>query len=142
MSDWKVIKISPEEWVRQFSENCHRLVFNEIKPAVKERITYALLVVNGPDAVGYVTVRELDDVNVYWQWGGVIPKFRRSMTAVKAIELAIEWQRQHSARITTYVENTNLPMLKFYLSYGFLILGTRTFGGKIMVDLLKELHGN
>jgi ribosomal protein S18 acetylase RimI-like enzyme len=140
--NWKAIQISQEEWMAGFSENMHKLVFKEIKPATRDRISYALLIVKDEEVIGYVTVREMDDENVYWQFGGVIPKFRRSMTAVKCIETAIEWQKARSRRIVTYVENTNLPMLKFYLSYGFLIIGTRTFEGKVMVDLMKVLNGN
>lgn len=142
MNDWRIIKVSPEDWAKNFSENIHKIVFKEIKPATQDRISYALLCVRGPDVVGYVTVREIDDQTVYWQWGGAMPQFRRSITAVKGIETAIEWQKQQSRRILTYTENTNTPMLKFYISYGFLVIGTRTFAGKVMVDLIKELHGN
>lgn len=142
MTGWQAIPVTQEDWVAGFSENMHKLVFKEIKPATRDRISYAVLIVKDEEVIGYVTVRELDDENVYWQFGGVIPKFRKSMTAVKCIETAIEWQKQRSRRIVTYVENTNLPMLKFYLSYGFLIIGTRTFEGKVMVDLMKVLNGN
>jgi ribosomal protein S18 acetylase RimI-like enzyme len=142
MSEWKAIQIGEAEWKEKFSENFHKLVFKEVKPAFRDRISYALLVVKAEEAIGYVTVREMDDENVYWQFGGVIPKFQKSMTAVKCIETAILWQKEHSKRITTYVENTNLPMLRFYLSYGFLVVGTRTYLGHLMVDLIKELHGN
>lgn len=142
MTGWQAIPVTQEDWVAGFSENMHKLVFKEIKPATRDRISYAVLIVKDEEVIGYVTVREMDDENVYWQFGGVIPKFRKSMTAVKCIETAIEWQKQRSRRIVTYVENTNLPMLKFYLSYGFLIIGTRTFEGKVMVDLMKVLNGN
>jgi RimJ/RimL family protein N-acetyltransferase len=140
--NWKVVQVSEEEWKERFSENFHKLVFKEIKPASRDRISYALLIIRGEEVVGYVTVREMDDENVYWQFGGVIPKYQRTITAVKAIESGIEWQRQRSRRIVTYVENTNLQMLRFYLSYGFLVVGTRTFAGRVMVDLIKELHDN
>lgn len=142
MSEWKAIQVSQEDWVAGFSENMHKLVFKEMKPGYRDRISYALLIVKDEDVIGYVTVREMDDENVYWQFGGVIPQFRKSMTAVKCIETAIEWQKQRSRRIVTYVENTNLPMLKFYLSYGFLIIGTRTYDGKVMVDMIKVLNAN
>jgi ribosomal protein S18 acetylase RimI-like enzyme len=137
-----IIQVSAQEWSEKFSNNFHKVVFKEDKSHIEDRISYALLCVKGPDVIGYVTVRELDQHNVYWQWGGVVPAFRRSMTAVKAIESALEWQKKHSRGILTYVENRNLPMLKFYLAYGFLIIGTRTLFGKVMVDLAKDLHGN
>lgn len=139
---WQVVQLSEADWKERFSENFHKLVFKEIKPATRDRISYALLVVKDEEVIGYVTVREMDDENVYWQFGGVVPKYQRTMTAVKCIENAIDWQRKNSLRIVTYVENTNLQMLRFYLAYGFLIMGTRTFQGRVMVDLVKELHGN
>lgn len=142
MSEWKVIKISPEDWANGFSEDAHKIVFKEIKPASRDRISYALLVVKDEVVIGYVTVREIDDETVYWQFGGVVPQFRRSITAVKCVEMATDWQRAHSKRIVTYTENTNLPMLKLHLSYGFKIVGTRTYMGKVMVDMIKELHPN
>lgn len=140
MSEWKAIKLSPLEWAARFSENIHKAVFKEIKPAYRDRISYALLITKGEDAIGYVTVREMDNENVYWQFGGVLPEYRKSMTAVRCIETALEWQKEHSLRVVTYVENMNLPMLRFYLARGFIIIGTRHWEGKVMVDLIKELR--
>jgi GNAT superfamily N-acetyltransferase len=141
MSDWKVIQLSQEDWVKNFSENMHKIVFKEIKPAHRDRISYALLVAKADAVVGYVTVRELDDENVYWQFGGVLPQYQGSMTAVRCIGEAVEWQRQRSKRIRTYVENTNSRMLRFWMASDFLVIGTHTFNGHVMVDLLKELQG-
>ena len=135
-----MIKIPAEEWAEKYSQNAHKAVFNEIKPGFRDRISYALLVVKDEIATGYVTVREMDDENVYWQFGGVLPTFRKSMTAVCSIEAALAWQKLVSRRVVTYVENTNSAMLRFYIKYGFLIIGTRTFNGKIMVDLIKDLQ--
>ncbi len=140
--NWKVAKVPAEEWQQKFSAESHRLVFGTIKPKHRDRIDYALLVIRDEAPVGYVTVKEYDCETVYWQFGGVFPRLRRSMTAVRAIEEALEWQKKHSRRILTYVENKNLPMLRFYLGYGFLIIGTRTYNNMVMVDLVKELHGN
>ena len=136
---WQVIKVSPEDWVAKFAESAHKIVFKENLPARRHRINYALLVTKDEAVIGYVTVREYDDEAVYWQFGGVIPGYRASMTAVKCIEMALAWQKEHgSKRITVYVENKNLPMLRFFLAYGFLIIGTRTYSGATMVDMVKE----
>lgn len=140
---WKVIKLTPEEWANKFSENAHRAVFGEVKPAWRDRISYALLIVKGDDAIGYVTVREYDNETVYWQFGGVLPKYRKSLIAVKCIEAALEWEKAQNKRILTYVQNTNLPMLRFYLAYGFIIIGVRIWKTQTMVDLVKEFdNGN
>lgn len=141
-NEWKAIEISPDEWARGFSENFHKLVFKEIRPASYDRIDYAILVVKSEDVVGYVTVRELDNETVYWHFGGAVPKFRKSIIAARAIELALEFQKQRSKKLVTYVENRNLPMLRFYLSYGFVIIGTRHYFGKTFVDMVKDLDGN
>lgn len=142
MSEWKVLQLSQEEWAEKFSENIHKVVFKEIKPGYRDRISYAVLVVKDEEVIGYVTVREIDNEAVYWQFGGIVPKYQKTMTAVKCIETALKWQKERSLRIVTYVKNTNLPMLRFYLGYGFLIIGTRTYRNDVMVDMVKELHGN
>lgn len=133
----EVIQVSAEEWPK-YSENIHKLVFKEIKPASRDRISYALLFVKEQEVIGYVTVRELDDENVYWQFGGVLTRFRRGLLGCQCFEMALEWQKARSKRVVMYVENKNLPMLKMALAYGFLIIGTRTFREFTMVDLMRE----
>lgn len=137
---WKVVQVSPLDWAKTFSQNAHKAVFQELRGAFIDRISYALLVIKDEVVIGYVTVMDYDAETVYWQFGGVLPTFRKSITAVKCIETAIEWQKKISTRILTYVENTNLPMLRFYLAYGFIIIGTRTYNGHTMLDLVKELR--
>ena len=41
-------------------------------------------------------------------------------------------------RITTYIQNTNSPMLRIAMKVGFKIIGTRTFKGDVMVEFLLE----
>ena len=130
----------PEEWAARYAESAHRIVFGELHNPAKDRLSYALLIIKDDEPIAYVTVKENDSENVYWQFGGVFPEHRKSMTAVKCIELGMTWQRQRSKRILTYVENTNYPMLRFYMSYGFIIIGTRHCFGKVMVDLCKEFN--
>jgi RimJ/RimL family protein N-acetyltransferase len=142
VTEWKAIKISPEEWAKGFSENIHKVVFKEIRSASEDRISYAILVVKNEDVVGYVTVRELDNDSVYWHFGGAVPKFRKSIIAARGILTLLDFQKGLTKRIVTYVQNTNLPMLRFYLTYGFIIIGIRAYGNKVFVDLVKELHGN
>lgn len=132
------MQVSAEEWANSLSEDMHKLVFGELKPASKDRISYALLFVKAEEVVGYVTVRELDDENVYWQFGGLLTRFRRGLLGVQCFEMALEWQKARSKRVVMYTENTNLPMLKMALAYGFRIIGTRTFKQFLMVDLMRE----
>lgn len=133
-----VLQVMPEEWARRFSAEMHKLVFKELKPAEVDRISYALLFVYKNEPIGYVTVRETDHETVYWQFGGVLTRFRRGVLGCRCFEAALEWQKARSKRVMLYTENTNLPMLKMALAYGFLVIGTRTFRQFLMVDLMRE----
>src|SRR5271166_1470713 len=126
---WKIIQVSPEEWKSAASRLAHSMVFGQ--QLYNERIDYALVAARGEEFVGYVTVKENDADNVYWQFGGVIPHFQKSIVVSKALKELLDWQKQHSKRILSYVENSNLSMLRLFLSSGFLIVGTRTSQGKI-----------
>lgn len=139
-SNLHVIQVSAEEWASSFSEDMHKLVFKEKKPAFVDRISYALLIVKAQEVVGYITVRENDHETVYWQFGGVLTRFRRGLLGSKCFEVALEWQKARSKRIMMYTENTNLPMLRLALAYGFIIVGTKTFRQYLMVDLLREFE--
>lgn len=135
----KIIRVSAEDWSK-YSEDAHRAVFGTIKPAYFDRISYALLAISDTDEpVSYITVREHDHETVYYQFSGVFPKFRKTLTPVKAYTAFLEYQKCHSKRVTTYIENTNFAMLKMALFLKFVVIGTRTFGGSIFLDLVKEL---
>lgn len=133
-----VSRIEPDEWKNRFSEDIHKLVFKEIKPAFADRISYALLLTYQEEVIGYLTVRETDHETVYWQFGGLLSRFRRGMLGSRCFEAALEWQKAHSKRVMMYVQNTNLSMLKLALGYGFLVIGTRTFREFLMCDLMRE----
>lgn len=136
----QVVRIEPDEWAARFSEEIHKLVFKEIKPSFADRISYALLFVCQEEVVGYLTVRETDHETVYWQFGGVLPGVRRRLLGRGCVAAALEWQKAYSKRVMLYTQNTNLPMLKLALGYGFLVIGTRTFKNWVMVDLIKEFE--
>jgi hypothetical protein len=135
-----VIQVTAEQWASSFSEEMHKLVFKELKPAFVDRISYALLIVQAEEVVGYITVRENDHETVYWQFGGVLTRFRRGLLGSKCFEVALEWQKARSKRVLMYTENTNLPMLRLALAYGFLVVGTKTFRQHVMVDLMREFE--
>jgi len=134
-----ILRYTPEQW-REYSEGAHAAVFGKNKPAERDRISYALLSVDEKTErlIGYVTVREHDHESVYWQFGGAFPALRNTTFPVRAYDEAIRYQQRLSKRIGTYVENTNYPMLKMALKFGFLIVGTRNFNGNVLVDLTKE----
>lgn len=138
-----VLRVSREDW-KDFSANAHRAVFNSIKPAEFDRIDYALLCIDSgkDEPTGYVTVRELDPETVYWQFGGGFPWAQKSIWMAKTYDALLKKQSEFSRRMTTRIENTNLPMLKLALSKGLLILGVRIWDGATLLELVKEFHGD
>lgn len=134
-----VRKLTKEEW-SSLSENAHRAMFKENRPASMDRIDYALIVEDETGICGYVTARELDSEAVYWQYGGAFPGTHSSMKAFAYYGDFIDWTRQRYKRITTLVENTNVRYLKLAMHYGFRIIGCRTFKGTILVELLNDFE--
>lgn len=133
-----VKKISKEEW-KEMSASAHLICFNEKRDPEMDRIDFALLNVRGEEPLNYCTVRELDSESVYWQYGGAFPNTKGTGTSFYSYQRYADWCfDQGYKRITTYVQNDNLAMLKIALQVGFRIIGTRTFKGCIMVELLLE----
>jgi len=133
----RVEKINKGEWI-SMSRDAHLICFNEIRDPMMDRIDFALLSVRD-EPLSYCTVRELDAESVYWQHGGSFPNTKGTGTAYYDYKRYAEWCFENSyKRVTTYIENNNLNMLKIALKVGFLIIGTRTFNGHIMLELLLE----
>lgn len=138
MSDFSVLKITPQEWA-SISENCHAVVFQEKRPFDMDRLDYVLLAESAEKKpCGYCTVRELDSESVYWQYGGGFPGTKESVNAVQAYGKFIEWTKSRYKRISTYVENSNVRYLKLAMHFGFRVVGCRFIQGKIYLDLLNE----
>lgn len=134
----EVIKLNKGEWI-SLSKDAHLICFNETRDPMMDRIDFALI--NDRDGIplNYCTVRELDADSVYWQYGGAFPNTKGSVVSYYSYERYANWCFDDGyKRITTYIENTNLPMLKIALKVGFLIIGTRTFKGCVMLELLLE----
>ena len=133
-----VEKICKREWY-SLAENAHLICSNEVREPSMDRIDFALLNVKDKEPLNYCTVRELDSESVYWQHGGAFPNTKGQVTAFYSYKRNAEWCFESGyKRITTYIENNNMPMLKIALKVGFLIIGTRTFKGHIMLELLLE----
>lgn len=133
----RVFKYLPEEWAKD-SENAHRAVFGEIKPASWDRITYTLLAVCNDLPQGYVTVREVDPEAVYWQFGGMFWPKRGTPLTARIYRRLLEEQGKMSKFMTTYIENTNSAMLRLALSEGLQIIGVRNARGSVLVEFFKE----
>lgn len=134
-----VQKIEKEVWGSYFSELAHKICFEERKPASRDRIDYALLVVDSNDSpCGYITVRELDSETCYWQFGGVFPGTIGTTKSFKAYKACIEWSRGKYKRVSTLIENQNSAMLKFAAKVGFLIVGIRNYHGTVLLEHVME----
>ncbi len=132
--------VSPAWW-SEVSEGVHFAVFQESRAATLDRIDYALIVRDEADfPVGYVTCRDHDGETVYWQYGGVNPAHSTTVTAVKGYRALIDNARQRYRRIHTLVEAENIRYLKLAMREGFRIVGTRTFKGKVLVELMLEFE--
>lgn len=137
----RVIKINSSDWAES-SEYAHITCFNEKRPAEMERIDFALLAIDEkPQA--YCTVRELDSESAYWQFGGSFPEARDTIKSFKAYSMFRNWMKEAGyKRISTYVKNDNIVMLKMAFKIGYRIIGTRTFKNEIYVELLNDLAGD
>ena len=136
----EVKKLSPLEWSK-LSTEAHLICFGEIRPSQMDRIDFALMTVKDELPQSYCTVRELDEESAYWQYGGSFPSAKDTIISMKSYE-AFRDTMMHMGykRITTYVKNDNIVMLKMAFKIGYRIIGTRTFKNEIYVELLNEFY--
>lgn len=134
-----VNRIEAQDWKETFSENAHRICFEKHKPGEWDRISFALIVANGEQAMGYLTCREHDAESLYWQFGGSFPGTQGTTMTWRGYQAFVEYCRPNYKRITTLIENENVAMLKMAMKVGFRIIGLRAFGGKVYLEHLLEL---
>lgn len=91
--------------------------------------------------MGYVTVRELDEKTAYIGYGGVFPAFQRSYGAVGVYRLGMSYVGERYERASTLIQNTNIPMLKLAMKFGWLIKGMRVFENDIFLEHQIEFGG-
>lgn len=130
--------LTPGEWA-SLSEKAHVICFNEKRYSYMDRIDFTLLGVIDSEPVAYCTVRELDFESCYWQYGGAFPNVKDTVKSFAAYKKFADWCFENKyKRVSTYIANTNIVMLKMAFKVGFRIIGTRTFKGDILVELLNE----
>lgn len=132
--------IYPDEW-KVMAKNAHLAVFDEIRNADVDRISFALLGKKNDQLLGYVTARETDAETVYWQFGGAFQGCKGSILVIRTYQAFIDWMKNKYKRITTFVENTNLSYLRLAMSCGFLITGIKNFNNTILIELTLEFKG-
>lgn len=130
--------LNPQEWAN-VSENAHLTCFYEIRFAHMDRIDFTLVTAKEDVPQAYCTVRELDSETVYWQYGGAFPSSKNTVNSFASYKMFRDWCFNNGyERISTYVENTNIVMMKMAFKVGFRVIGTRAFKGAVLVELLNE----
>lgn len=126
--------LMPDQW-RTFSENAHAIAFGKRKDVHEERIDFALVATNQKgDLIGYVTVKEMDARAVYWQFGGAFPPGKGTLYVWEGYKAFLAWTALRYERMTTLIENTNVPMLKIALKAGLRVIGIRNYKGDVLLE--------
>lgn len=135
----EIERIEKDDW-KKLSEKAHLIVFAENKPAEMDRLDYALVAKMGTNLLGYVTCRETDANSIYWQFGGAFPGTKSSSLSFACYLRLVWWTKQHYARVTTLIENTNVVYLKMALKIGFRVIGIKNFNGRIYLEHTMEFN--
>lgn len=134
--DIKVVsKIDFDELV----EKAHLVTFNETRPQEMNRYDFALLAVEDEKIIAYGLCREFDGETLYLGFGGCFPEYQKSRKAVEWYEEAISWALQKYKRVTTLIENENVPMLRVAFHCGLRIIGVKLFKQQIFCELMREV---
>lgn len=133
-----VEKLLPDKW-NPLSENAHLITFNEVKHSDQDRISFALIVKNENEVLlGYVTCRETDSDTLYWQYGGAFPGTIKTSVTFLGYQAFANWCRPRYKRIVTYINNTNVTMIKMALKIGFLIKGIKVWNNHVLLEHVLE----
>ena len=134
-------KISSETWIKKEIMQSYLSVFGLLRPLKLERCDFVLISEVDHKINGFVTCHEMDSESVYWQFGGIHKDIQKSVLVSNIYVEAIEWCKKKYKRITTRIENTNLPMLRLAMKFGFIIQGVWNFKGKVYLELCNEFGG-
>ena len=133
----EIERIPKDAWIAM-SEKAHLIAFDTHKPVETERIDFACLIKCGHQLLGYGTFKEMDSGTLYWQFGGAFPGTKDSSMSFKGYQALVDWCGRKYERVYTYIENTNLVMLKFAMKVGYRITGIRNYKGNILLEHLLE----
>lgn len=136
-----VKKVDGKIWKETMSENAHLSVFDETWSKELERVDFALLMIESESntVISYATAQEVDKNTVYLQYGGALPSFKGTVITYKSFCEMLELLKEKYTKIVTLVENTNYPMLKFYMKQMFKVTGIRYFKNSILLENSYEI---
>jgi hypothetical protein len=135
----EVKKLNPEEW-SEFSKLAHAIVFEENRPAEMNRISFCYVTEEDSLPLCFVTVRELDNESLYFQYGGAFPSSIGTPKTKESLSKTLEQASSEGfKRVSWLVKNTNVAMQKLSFNVGFIPTGIRNFEGEIYVEYHKKL---
>jgi hypothetical protein len=114
--------VSPAEWSK-LAEDAHRILFGESRPAEFNTFDYAMVVVDKEQITAYATIIEMDKETAYMQHGGALPNIKGTINSKRTYHGIIEWLKSRYKRISTRIQNKNVPMIKLALSEDLIIHG-------------------
>jgi hypothetical protein len=122
-----------------WAENAHVVTFNEHRPSEMNRYDFALIAVKDGKLIAYGLCREFDSESLYLGFGGCFPEHQKSRSAVEWYEKGVEWSLQRYKRVTTLIENENVPMLRVAFHCGLRVIGVKIFKQQIFCELMREV---
>lgn len=134
----EVKQFAPSEW-KKISKEVHTYAFKEDPIDGMETIDFALMVLKDEKPMCYCTCILFDGMSVYMQHGGALPDGAGTTNIAKGYHLLVNWLFERYPRLTTKIQNTNIPMFKLAFSAGFIPNGIYMHHDKsIFVNLIKE----
>jgi len=131
-------KIEKTEW-DEVAEKAHLVMFNEARPKEMNRYDFALMAEIDGFPIGYGLCREFDSETLYFGYGGCFPEFQKSTKAVSWYIEGVSWALQNYKRVTTFIENENVAMLRVAMHAGLRVIGVKIFKQQIFCELMREV---
>lgn len=129
--------LNPEKWF-SFMSVAYPLVFGEHRNPSDEKVDFVLITKNEEKVHGFVTCKIMDSETVYWQFGGAMLGTKGTLAVINSYLMFINYCREKYKRITTRIENNNIPMIRLALKCGFLVQGVWIFKGKTYLECCLE----
>jgi hypothetical protein len=130
----RVEKVSYLEW-NKLAENAHKIAFQEVRPSWMNTFDFALVCFDEDQIMAYATVIEMDKQTAYMQHGGAMPNVKGTTKTLKTYRAIIDNLKANYKRITTRIENKNVPMLKLAMHEGLLINGCDCYPNEVFLHL-------
>ena len=137
----RITQIKPEVW-KHMSADANECTFGTIRNSEDDRLDYVLAGIDQDEQImGYMTCRELDSKTTYLAHGGACnPKYRGTSAVWQVYKAMIDWHRDRTSALHTWVENDNIGYIKVMFKAGFKIVGTKTVKGVTFLDGRLELQ--